>query len=132
MSLKIYLPIIIAAIAVQGIMKNRYLSVDSVIVFILTEIATTLRTKKKVSAREMSLAIGQNPNYVNHIETGNAAPSLLGLSYICEYLGITMGEFFDFDSANPIKLSRINEYLKKLNDEQLEIVENLVKNMADK
>lgn len=92
----------------------------------------TLRTKKKVSAREMSLAIGQNPNYVNHIETGNAAPSLLGLSYICEYLGITMSEFFDFDSANPIKLSRINEYLKKLDDEQLEIVENLVKNMADK
>ena len=92
----------------------------------------TLRTKKKVSAREMSLAIGQNPNYVNHIETGNAAPSLLGLSYICEYLGITMGEFFDFDSANPIKLSRINDYLKKLNDEQLDIVENLVKNMADK
>ncbi len=92
----------------------------------------TLRTNKKVSAREMSLAIGQNPNYVNHIETGNAAPSLLGLSYICEYLGITMSEFFDFDSANPIKLSRINEYLKKLNDEQLEIVENLVKNMADK
>ena len=36
----------------------------------------TLRTKKKVSAREMSLAIGQNPNYINHIETGSATPSL--------------------------------------------------------
>lgn len=58
--------------------------------------------------------------------------ALLGLSYICEYLGITMSEFFDFSSANPLKLSRINEYLKKLNDEQLEIVENLVKNLADK
>lgn len=43
-----------------------------------------------------------------------------------------MSEFFDFSSANPLKLSRINEYLKKLNDEQLEIVENLVKNLADK
>lgn len=92
----------------------------------------TLRTKKKVSAREMSLAIGQNPNYINHIETGNATPSLSGLSYICEYLGITMNEFFDFDSSNPAKLNKINEYLKKLNDEQLEVVENLVKNLADK
>ena len=92
----------------------------------------TLRTKKKVSAREMSLAIGQNANYINHIETGNASPSLAGLSYICEYLGITMSEFFDFDSANPAKMSKINEYLKKLDDEQLEMVETLVKNLAKK
>lgn len=90
-----------------------------------------LRTKKNVSAREMSLAIGQNPNYINHIETGGAIPSLNGLSYICEYLGITMSEFFDFDSSNPARLNKINEYLKKLNDEKLEIVENLVKNLAD-
>ena len=32
----------------------------------------TLRTKKNVSAREMSLAIGQNPGYINHIETGRS------------------------------------------------------------
>ena len=71
-------------------------------------------------------------NYINHIETGSATPSLAGLSYICEYLGITMSEFFDFDSCNPTKLNKINEYLKKLDDEQLEIVENLVKNLANK
>lgn len=92
----------------------------------------TLRTKKKVSAREMSLAIGQNPNYINHIETGNAIPSLSGLLYICEYFGITMSEFFDFDSDNPMKLNKINEYLRKLNDEQLETIESLVKNLAEK
>ena len=64
----------------------------------------TLRMNKKVSAREMSLAIGQNPNYINHIETGNSVPSLAGLLYICEYLGITMSEFFDFNSSNPARL----------------------------
>ena len=41
-----------------------------------------LRQKKNVSAREMSLAIGQNPNYINHIETGSATPSLSGLSSV--------------------------------------------------
>ncbi len=92
----------------------------------------TLRTKKNVSAREMSLAIGQNPNYINHIETGNATPSLAGLSYICEYLGITMSDFFEFNSTNPTKINKINEYLKQLNDEQLEMIENLVKNLANK
>lgn len=91
-----------------------------------------LRTKKNVSAREMSLSIGQNSNYINHIETGGALPSLSGILYICEYLGVTPSEFFDFESSNPAKLNKINEYLKKLNDEQLEMVENLVKNLAEK
>ena len=89
-----------------------------------------LRTKKKVSAREMSLSIGQNPNYINHIETGSATPSLSGIFYICEYLGITPSEFFDIDSVNPAKLNKITEYLKLLNDEQLEMVEILIKNLT--
>ena len=91
-----------------------------------------LRTKKNVSAREMSLAIGQNQGYINHIETCQGTPSLSGIFYICEYLGITPSEFFDVDNANPAKLNKINEYLKKLNDEQLEIVESLVKSLAAK
>ena len=91
-----------------------------------------LRTKKNVSAREMSLAIGQNQGYINHIEAGQASPSLSGIFYICEYLGITPSEFFDFSNTNPTKINKINEYLKKLNDNQLDIVENLVKNLADK
>lgn len=91
----------------------------------------TLRTKKNVSAREMSLAIGQNPNYINHIETGNATPSLSGIFYICEYLGISISEFFDVDSQNPQKLKEIITSLKKLDDEQLELVEKLVKSLAN-
>lgn len=92
----------------------------------------TLRTKKNVSAREMSLAIGQNQGYINHIETGQGTPSLSGIFYICEYLGITPSEFFDVDNNNPAKLAKINEYLKKLDDEQLDMVENLVKTLAKK
>ena len=92
----------------------------------------TLRTKKKVSAREMSLAIGQNQGYINHIETGQGTPSLSGIFYICEYLGITPSEFFDIDNNNPAKLKKINDYLKVLDDDQLDVVENLVKNLAKK
>lgn len=92
----------------------------------------TLRTKKGVSARDMSLSIGQNPGYINNIESGKSLPSLTGIFYICDYLKITPSELFDIDNNNPAKLSRINEYLKQLNDEQLDIVENLVKNLANK
>lgn len=91
-----------------------------------------LRSKKNVSAREMSLAIGQNQGYINHIENGQRTPSLSAVFYICDYLKITPSEFFDFESENPAKLNKINEYLKKLNDEQLNMIENLVKNLAEK
>lgn len=91
-----------------------------------------LRTKKGVSAREMSLAIGQNPGYINHIETGQGTPSLSGIFYICEYLGITPSEFFDFNFSNPAKLNKINEYLKQLNDDQLNMIESLLENLVDK
>ena len=92
----------------------------------------TLRTQKGVSARDMSLSIGQNPGYINNIESGKSLPSLSGIFYICDYLKITPSELFDIDNTNPAKLNNIIKYLKKLNGEQLEIVENLVKNMASK
>lgn len=91
-----------------------------------------LRTKKGVSQRFMSLEIGQNQNYINHIESGQGTPSLAGIFYICEFLGITPSEFFDIDNNNPSKLNKITEYLKKLDDQQLDMVENLVKNLANK
>ncbi len=91
-----------------------------------------LRTKKNVSAREMSLAIGQNPGYINHIELNRGTPSLAGIFYICEYLGVTPSEFFDLDNQNPVRLKRIINELKKLNEEQLETIERLLKDITSK
>lgn len=45
-----------------------------------------LRGEKGVSARDMSLSIGQNASYINNIENGKALPSMTGFFYICEYL----------------------------------------------
>ena len=39
-----------------------------------------LREEKGVSARDMSLSMGQNPGYINNIESGKSMPSLSGLS----------------------------------------------------
>ena len=92
----------------------------------------TLRTKKGVSARDMSLSIGQNPGYINNIESGKSSPSLAGIFYICEYLGITPSEFFDIDVDNPEKLKGIVEDLKKLNDKQLDTIATLIKDLINK
>lgn len=89
-----------------------------------------LRVKKGVSARDMSLSIGQNAGYINSIETGRIKPSLDGIFYICEYLGITPSEFFDTENSNPSKLDTIIGDMKKLNDKQLDTIAALVKDLA--
>lgn len=91
-----------------------------------------LREKKGVSARDMSLSIGQNPSYINSIETGKFKPSLDGIYFICEYLGVTPSEFFDTESVNPSKLDSIIKDMKKLNDQQLEMIASLVRDLAKK
>ena len=91
-----------------------------------------LREKKGVSARDMSLSIGQNPGYINNIETGKSKPSLDGFFYICEYLGVTPGEFFDTDSSNPSKLDAIIKDMKKLNDRQLDTIATLIKDLISR
>ena len=53
-----------------------------------------LRLEKNVSAREMSLALGQNASYINRIESGKALPSLSLFFYICDYFQITPKDFF--------------------------------------
>ena len=91
-----------------------------------------LREKKNVSAREMSLAIGQNAGYINNIESGKSLPSLPGIFYICDYLGISVGEFFDREAKNPTKLDAIIKDLKKLDDQQLDTIANLIKGLIKK
>lgn len=87
---------------------------------------TQLREQKGVSARDMSLSIGQNPGYINNIESGKSMPSLAGLFYICEYLGIAVKDFFDTNITNPGKLYAITQNLQKLNERQLDIVSTIV------
>ena len=45
---------------------------------------SALRLKKGVSAREMSLALGQSESYINKIENKRTLPSMAGFFYICE------------------------------------------------
>lgn len=78
-----------------------------------------LRTQKNVSAREMSLALGQHPGYINRIENGNGMPSMPVFFYICQYLDVTPSEFFSSDLKAPHKLSELMENLKSIDAEQI-------------
>ena len=91
---------------------------------------TQLRIQKGVSARDMSLSLGQNPGYINHIENRQTMPSMAGFFYICEYLQITPQQFFETELKNPMRISAIEEDLKLLSDEQLCHFESLIHDLA--
>ena len=81
---------------------------------------TELRMNKNVSAREMSLAIGQSEGYINNVENGVNFPSMTVFFYICDYFNITPMEFFDVETKNPTKSKELLEAAKNLSSEQLE------------
>lgn len=92
---------------------------------------TALRIKHNVSAREMSLSLGQNVGYINNIESGKALPSMTVFFYICDYFKISPMEFFNIESTNPESIQRIVGYLKKLNDSKLLHIEAILKDMTE-
>lgn len=93
---------------------------------------TELRQQKGVSARDMSLSLGQNPGYINNIENKNNLPSMTVFFYICEYLDITPQEFFDFEVHMPNEMNILIENSKKLNKDDFSHISAIVKSLAHK
>lgn len=89
-----------------------------------------LRNEKGVSARDMSLSIGQNASYINNIENGKALPSMSGFFYICEYLNISPKDFFDTDNKAPEKIKVVLKDLEKIDNEYLDSIANIIKGLA--
>lgn len=90
---------------------------------------TKLRMTKGVSAREMSLSIGQSANYIFNIESKRSLPSMTVFFYICDYLEISPQEFFDFGTNHPVLLKDIIKDLKELTDEQMFHLAAIIKDM---
>lgn len=90
---------------------------------------TQLRLEKDVSAREMSLSIGQSAGYINNIENGLGYPSMTVFFYICEYLDVTPKEFFDTETVNPTKARELAEAAKGLSSEQLDNLISLARGL---
>lgn len=91
-----------------------------------------LREAKGASAREMSVAIGQNPGYISNIETGKALPSLSGILAICRYLELTPAEFFDLDIQNPKKVNEVFIDLNELDDKYVDVIKILIELFSEK
>ena len=88
-----------------------------------------LRMKKGVSARDMSLSIGQAAGYINSLENKNGFPSMQVFFYICEYLGVTPAEFFDEANSDPAEFREIINDLNALDPENLKSVKAIIKGL---
>ena len=91
-----------------------------------------LRVAKGVSARDMSLSIGQCAGYINNIENGVNYPSMTAFFYICDYLGISPKDFFDTETANQTKAHALLSAAQGLSDEQLDNLISIAKGLNRK
>ena len=91
-----------------------------------------LRMQKGVSARDMSLSLGQANNYINNIENKKSLPAMRSFFSICKYLGITPQEFFDEKNTYPFLLQEIVNEAKYLDPEPLEYLLGIMKELNGK
>ena len=93
---------------------------------------TQLRIQKGVSARDMSLSLGQSESYINKIENKRTLPSLTGFIYICEYFEITPQEFFNTNNTAPQKTRELIQEFEKLTPTQSDHIIQIIKDLNSK
>ena len=99
---------------------------------VVAERIAQLRMQKGVSARDMSLSIGQSNNYINSIENRKTLPSMRGFFYICEYLDITPQEFFDEGNSFPEDMRGFLQEARKLDRSSFQAIMTLMKKINEK
>lgn len=102
-----------------------------------------LRTAKNISAREMSLSLGQSVSYINQIENHLNFPSMTAFFYICEFLEITPKEFFNFgknteksdivtlQNCSPDSLAALINSLNKCSENQIQQLISLINSFKE-
>lgn len=79
-----------------------------------------LRNNLGVSARDMSLSLGQSESYINKIENRKALPSMQVFFYICDYLQVHPKDFFDEGFQNPTATDELLQKFNSLSSKQQE------------
>ena len=91
-----------------------------------------LRMQKGVSARDMSLSLGQANNYINNVENKKTLPSMQSFFYICEYFNITPQEFFNFGEETSNGMNALVDQLKQFDAEQINALTAFIKTIVKK
>ena len=98
----------------------------------LREKITSLRLEKDISEYKLSLAIGKSKSYIQAVTSGKSLLSFDAFFDICQYFNLTPEEFFTQDPTDNARLREIRHTLTELSDEDLALVEALVKRLAER
>lgn len=88
-----------------------------------------MRLAKNVSARDMSLSLGQSESYINRIENGKMFPSMDMFFFICEYFNISPHEFFNEQPSLAMELTDIVSDLRLLDPLKREHIAVVIKDL---
>ncbi|MDE5721504.1 MAG: helix-turn-helix domain-containing protein [Clostridia bacterium] len=86
-----------------------------------------IRLAHNMSARKLSLELGQSTEYINQIESGKNMPSVEGLLNFCNYFNISVGEFFEERFNYPVEYASILEELNKMDAMTVKHIYELLK-----
>ena len=78
-----------------------------------------LRMAKGLSTNKLSNLAGLSQSYVRKLERGKSKPTVESLTFLCEALGITVEDFFNYKDASLSQLKAI-KIVKELSEEQLD------------
>jgi len=95
----------------------------------LCERVSRIRLQNDMSARDLSLSIGQSEAYINNIENKRSLPSIKGIYYICEYFKIPLKDFFDEELKSPGAFSELMAECKRLDEQALQTLLSVAKSM---
>lgn len=85
-----------------------------------------LRQNKHISARDMSISLGQSHNFIHNIESHKNFPTMLNFYYICDFLKVTPRDFFDYEQKNIVSQDLLND-MSKLDKNQLKLIHQTIK-----
>ena len=86
-----------------------------------------IRLAHNISARKLSMELGQSTEYINQIENGRCLPSVEGLLNFCDYFQISVGEFFEERFQYPVQYSKIIEELNQMDEQTVGKIYELLK-----
>lgn len=93
----------------------------------IRERISALRIQKGVSEYKMSVDLGHSKSYIQSISNGRALPSMTEFLYICEYLGVTPQQFFDYDNKYPASVNELLNCAKSMEQDNVEVLLDVVK-----
>lgn len=79
-----------------------------------------LCSNKNVSEREVSLALGKSPAYINYLTSGKGFPIMENFFEICDYFEITPSEFFYTEIDDIIKVKEIYQEIQRICNSDLD------------